>query len=91
MMAALTLAGAAETAGVTQPPQPDRADDAAAEAKATTSPPDEGRYVYDPGGGLSSRAGGSAIATQKTFSATIGGQIYSTIGTPIGSVIGQPR
>jgi hypothetical protein len=62
------------------------------DAKAATIEADPGRPVPDARGGLAGRGGADAAGTEKTFAATIGSRIYSTIGTPIGSQLpAQPR
>jgi hypothetical protein len=53
------------------------------DAKQAQIAADPGRPRYDDRGGLSGRGGPNATGSDKTYSATIGSQIYSTIGTPI--------
>ena len=72
-LAAFLLSAAAEAQATTN-------DD---DAKAATVAADPGRQTYDPRGDLSGRGGPNAAGTDNTFSATIGSQIFSTIGTPI--------
>lgn len=74
---ALLLMGGAARAQSAMEPQPS--------ASATAAKQDPGRDAQVDRGGLSGRGGANPINSGKTYSATIGSEIYSPMNRTIGS------